>query len=466
MAKKYFITTAIDYIDDVMHIGHAYQKIVADVLARYHRLKGENVFFLTGVDEHGGKAEEAAKKAKASFKKWADKISQADKEEFKSLNIAYNRFIRTTDKDHQKTVLDFWQKVEKRGDLYLGKYTGIYCQGCESFITKKDLVANKCPYHPTKAPKKLTEKNYFFRWKKYEDFLKNHIRKNPEFIKPEVRRNEMISFLNQGLEDIPVSRPSVKWGLRVPDHPKHTIYVWFEALINYLTGAPKGFWPADLHILGKDNLRWHALLWPAMLKSTGYKLPKTVYAHDFFTFNGQKISKSLGNVIRPSALVEKFGTDGIRYYFIKYGPIARDVDLTLKKLKEVYNADLANGLGNLVARVAKLCEKSSITFPEKESHFYKNHQGKTSRLLDEYKFNEALTFLWTHLGKLDKEIDRTKPWTKKGKDLEKILKKLVVEIQQIATALEPFIPEASRKIQKQFKGPKIRSEKPLFPRLK
>jgi methionyl-tRNA synthetase len=465
MTKKFYVTTAIDYIDDVMHIGHAYQKIVADVVARYHRLQGEKVFFLTGVDEHGGKAEEAAKKASIGFKEWADKISKADKEQFKSLNISYDRFIRTTDKDHEKCVLEFWQKVDKKGDIYLGKYKGIYCQGCEGFITTKDLVDGKCPYHPTKTPKKLTEKNYFFRWSKYENFLRNYIKKNPEFIRPEPKRNEMLAFLSQGLEDIPISRPSVEWGIPVPGDPKHTIYVWFDALINYLSGAPKGFWPADLHLLGKDNLRWHALLWPAMLKSAGYKLPKTVYAHDFFTFNGQKISKSLGNVVRPTELVEKFGTDGVRYYFIKYGPISRDVDLTLEKLQEVYNADLANGLGNLVARVAKLCERSQITFSEKKIDFYKSHRGETSRLLDEYKFNEALIYIWNHIRRLDKEIDKTKPWEKKGKSLEEILKKLVDEIRQINGALKPFLPETAEKIEKQFKGPKIKSEKHLFPRI-
>jgi len=465
MANKYFITTAIDYIDDVMHIGHAYQKIVADVLARYHRLQGEKVFFLTGVDEHGGKAEEAAKKAGIDFKKWADKISQADKKQFKSLNVSYDRFIRTTDKDHEKTVIDFWRRVEKKGDIYLGKYTGIYCQGCEGFITPKDLVEGKCPYHPTKTPKKLTEKNYFFRWSKYKSFLKNHLRTHPEFVQPESRRNEMLAFLEQGLEDIPISRPSVEWGIPVPGHPEHTIYVWFEALINYLSGAPKGFWPADLHLLGKDNLRWHALLWPAMLKSAGYELPKTVYAHDFFTFNGQKISKSLGNVIRPTELVEKFGTDGVRYYFIKYGPISKDVDLTLEKLKEVYNADLANGLGNLVARMAALASRVNIKYQISNIKITNKKFKNYHKFLEKYQFSDALAFIWEKISQADKYVDSHHPWNLKGKELEKVLQPLVEEIQEIALLLNPFIPETAEKIQKQFAGPKIKSEKPLFPRL-
>ncbi len=463
MNKKFYITTAIDYIDDVMHIGHAYQKIVADVLARYHRLMGEKVFFLTGVDEHGGKAEEAAKKARVEFKEWADKISQANKKQLQSLNISFDRFIRTTDQNHEKTVVDFWRRVEKKGDIYLGKYVGIYCQGCEGFITKKDLVKGKCPYHPTKTPRRLTEKNYFFRWSKYEDFLKNLLKNHPEFVLPESRRNEMLAFLNQGLEDVPISRPSVKWGIPVPDDPDHTIYVWFDALINYISGAPKDFWPADLHLLGKDNLRWHTLLWPAMLKSAGLELPKTVYAHDFFTLNGQKISKSLGNIIRPTELVKKFGTDGVRYYFIKYGPIARDVDLTLEKLKEVYNADLANGLGNLVARVAKLCEIYKVHIGKSGSYkFY----PEISEILGKFRFEECLKNIWEKISNLDKYLDQNKPWEKSGINQTINWVNLIEGIREIAFNLQPFLPKTAEKIKKQFQGPKIKSEKPLFPRLK
>ena len=464
MKKKFYVTTAIDYIDDVMHIGHAYQKIVADVLARYHRLQGEEVFFLTGVDEHGGKAEEAAKKAGVGFKEWADKISKADKEQFKSLNISYDRFIRTTDKDHEKIAIEFWRRVKKKGDIYLGKYKGIYCQGCEAFITPKDLVDGKCPYHPTKIPKKLTEENYFFRWSKYEDFLRKNIKSDPKFVRPESKKNEMLAFLDQGLKDIPISRPSVEWGIPVPDNPKHTIYVWFDALINYISGAPKGFWPADLHLLGKDNLRWHALLWPAMLKSAGYELPKTVYAHDFFTFNGQKISKSLGNVVRPTELVEKFGTDGVRYYFIKYGPISRDVDLTLEKLKEVYNADLANGLGNLIARVATLASRTDIEYRKSNIKISDKKFKDYHRFLEKYQFSEALAFVWKKISQADKFIDVHQPWLLKGKELEKVIKPLVKEIQEIAFLIKPFLPETTEKIEKQFSG-KIKSAKPLFPRL-
>jgi len=452
MTKKFYITTAIDYIDDVVHIGHAYQKIVADVLARYHRLLGKKVFFLTGVDEHGGKAEKAAKKARIDFKKWADKISEVDKKELRLLNVSFDRFIRTTDKDHEKRVVEFWHRVEKNGDVYLGKYVGIYCEGCEGFITKKDLIKGKCPFHPAQEPVKLTEKNYFFRWSKYESFLKKHIKSHPEFLQPEARRNEMLSFLDRGLEDIPISRPSIKWGIKVPGDPKHTIYVWFDALINYLSGVPKGFWPADVHMLGKDNVRWHALFWPAMLKSAGYELPKTVYGHGFISLEGKKISKSLGNIIRPSELATKVGgADPIRYYLLKIKSLGADGDLSLNKLTEVYNADLANGLGNLVARVAKLCQKSGFDFKKGEKNqFY----PQVKKAFDSYRLDEALRFIWQkRIAGCDRIIDKEKPWLLKGKKLEAVLQKLVNEIRQIAFNIKPFLPEtADQNLQRREMG--------------
>lgn len=501
MKKKFYITTAIDYIDDVMHIGHAYQKIVADVLARYHRLLGEQVFFLTGSDEHGSKAEEGAKKAGLDCQEWADKISEANKKELASLNISFDRYIRTTDKDHQETVKNFWLKVQKKGDIYLGSYTGIYCDGCEGFITEKDLVNGRCPYHPSKTPRKLTEKNYFFRWSKYENFLRNYIKIYPEFILPESRRNEMLSFLDQGLEDIPVSRPSVKWGIPVPDNPKHTIYVWFDALINYISGAPKDFLPADLHLLGKDNVRWHALLWPAMLKSAGYKLPRTIYGHGFISLNGQKISKSLGNIIRPSQLVKKFGgPDSIRYYLLKVKSLAEDGDLSLEKLTEVYNSDLANGLGNLFARVATLSKKyfggrvPEAEDPYQEPRIELIQRGelvweKYYRSLESFRFDEALGAVWKLIQTGDKYLDETEPWIlakseQKGK-LAQVVYNLLESLHQVTWLIYPFMPQTAREIGKRLsleallvENPeaknadrpikpeaKVSVGKPLFPRI-
>src|SRR3989344_6618525 len=361
--NKYYVTTAIDYTNNVIHIGHAYQKILADVLARYHRQIGDKTFFLTGTDEHGTTNEQAAKAAGKDPQTFVDEISAKDREQIDSLNINYDRFIRTTDPDHKKLVKEFYLKVKKNGDIYKGVYKGLYCVGCESYKTDSEIIDGKCPLHPTRELQQIEEENYFFAWSKYEDFLRKLIKKNPGFVQPEARRNEMLAFLDQGLRDIAISRQKdkVSWGIPIPDDPEHVNYVWFDALINYVSGAPD-FWPADVHILGKDNVRWHALLWPAMLKSAGYKLPKTIYGHGFINLNGEKISKSRGNVIRPNELVKEFGVDGVRYYFIRFGPWVEDVDISVEHLREVYNADLANGLGNTVARIAKLAEKSGLEF--------------------------------------------------------------------------------------------------------
>ncbi len=478
MKNKFYITTAIDYINDIIHIGHGYQKIVADVLARYHRLLGDKVFFLTGVDEHGSKAETAAKNAGLETKDWCDKISQADEEQLRLLNISFGRFIRTSDTDHKEMVADFWRKVEKNGDIYLGEYTGIYCEGCEAFITEKDLVDGKCLFHPQLTLKKITEENYFFRWSKYKDFLKDYIKNHPKFVLPESRKNEMLNFLEE-IKDIPVSRPSVKWGIPVPGNPKHTIYVWFDALINYISGAPKGFWPADVHLLGKDNARWHSLLWPAMLKSAGYEFPKTVYVHGFISLNGQKISKSLGNIIRPSDLVKDFGADPIRYYLLKIKPLADDGDISVEKIKEVYNGDLANGIGNLFERVFTMIIDYQIDAAGNKKidanikEWLKETDKQYKFFMESYNLCEALKEVFAFASKLDKYIDDKKPWVmRKNNDaeLEAVLTSLFFGIEKIIEWLEPFMPakmtDAKNYVQK-IKSGKIGKEERLnlFPRI-
>lgn len=477
--SKYFVTTAIDYTDDVIHIGHAYQKIVADVYARYHRTLGDGTFFLTGVDSHGGKVENAAKEKGRDVADYADEIAEKDKEQQDSLNISYDRFIKTTDPDHIKIAQEFWQKVDKTGDIYLGDFTGLYCPGCEGYLTEKDLINGKCPYHKTSKVQTLTEKNYFFAWSKYEDFLRNHIKNNPNFILPETRRNEMLAFLDEGLRDIPISRPTVSWGIPVHGDTTQTTYVWFEALINYLTaGLQNGFWKENVeivHFLGKDNLRWHALLWPAMLKSADYRLPDTIYAHGFISLNGQKISKSLGNIIRPTELVEQFGADSVRYYLLKVKNLADDGDLSLEKLKEVYNSDLANGLGNLVARVAKLCEKSGLEFATKSLRSQEICSNpEYQKFFDDYRLNEALGFIWQKIAAADKYIDEKRPWEllsvgrldgETAGRLKKILNYLVEEIREIGELLTPFMPQTAEKIKAQFTGPKISPAPLLFPRI-
>src|SRR4030043_2105659 len=463
MNKKFYITTAIDYTNDVIHIGHSYQKILADALARYHRLVGDETYFLTGTDEHGQKVEKKAKDAGIDPKEFVDKIANLDKEKWKCLNISYDRFIRTTDPDHMKLAQEIYLKSKANGDIYLSKYEGLYCEGCEAYLSESDLINGRCQFHTDKEPIKIKEENYFFRLSKYQKFLDEYISKPPEFVVPDSKRNEVLSFVRSGLDDFSVSRQKLKWGIPVPDDPKHTIYVWFDALINYLTyGVENNRWPADVHVLGKDNQRFHAVYWPAMLKSAGYPLPKTILVHDFISLNGQKISKSLGNVILPSELVKQFGVDGVRYYFLRYGSLTNDVDISLEKIKGVYNADLANGLGNLVARVAKLCESNNIDSGGSDVH---NFDKSVSEAIDVFRVDWALEKIFKKTNSLDVQINQHELWKDTKKKVH-ILADIVEGIRQIAHDLKPFLPETAEKIEKQFASPSIRIEKQLFPRLK
>jgi methionyl-tRNA synthetase len=463
MSKKFFITTAIDYTNEVVHAGHSYQKILSDSLARYHRLIGDTTYFLTGTDEHGQKVEKSANEKGIGPQKFVDEIAKKDKEQWDILNISYDRFIRTTDEDHKKTAQEFFEKSLANGDIYLDKYDGLYCEGCEAYYEDKDLVDGHCPFHPTKEIQKISEENYFFRLSKYEDFLKKHIEKHPDFVQPENKRKEILSFIKSGLKDFSVSRQNVSWGIPVPGDEKQTIYVWFDALINYYTyGKDVGVWPADVHVLGKDNQRFHAIYWPAMLKSVDLPLPKTILVHDFFSLDGQKISKSLGNVILPSDLVDEFGVDGVRYYFLRYGPIVNDVDITLEKIREAYNADLANGLGNLVARVSALCEKVDKPFTISEI----KSDRHIDNAMERFRPDQALDKIWQHVRSTDQYLSVSKPWEKEGDELFEILSTAVSDIRIIGYYLAPFMPEAAKKINVQFGEEKIsKGKEPLFPRI-
>ena len=447
MAKKFYVTTAIDYVNAEPHIGHAYQKIVADALARWHKLLGDEVRFLTGTDEHGKKVQNAAKAAGKSPKEFVDETSKKFKEAWKALNVIPNRFIRTTDKDHIKVVKDFIEKCEKKGDIYKGTYEGNYCVNCEAYVTEKDLVDNECPYHPGKKIEKISEESYFFKLSKYQDFLLDLYKKHPEFVLPDSRRNEIINRVKDGLNDLSITRTSFDWGIPFPLDKKHVTYVWFDALINYYTGED-GYWPADVHILGKDNTWFHAVYWPAMLKSVGYKLPKTIFNHGFLTFNGQKISKSLGNVISPVVLVEKYGADSIRYYALRQFPFANgdDGDFSEEVLVRRHNDELANKLGNLVSRVSNLAEKNGIAKCENKL-LKKLKLKEIGKLIDNFEFDKALNLIFEFIDVCNEYVQSEKPWETKDK---KVLYELVDSIKAVAILLWPFIPSTSEKIAKGF----------------
>lgn len=475
MNKKFYITTPIYYVNDVPHVGHAYTTIAADVIARYHRLLGDKVFFLTGTDEHGAKVAEAAKKAGQKPKEFCDQVVERFIETWKNLNISNDYFIRTTDSDHEKIVQEIIQKVYERGYIYEGTYEGLYCVGCEKFLTEGDLVGGQCPLHPNRKPVKQRERNYFFKLSSFRKqlikALENKNDPNHYEILPEERKNEILGKLKQGLIDVSVSRAGVTWGIPLPWEKAQTIYVWVDALLNYYTATQfvknkEEFWPADLHLIGKDILWFHTVIWEALLLAAGLSLPRQVFAHGFFTINGQKISKSLGNVISPQELVEKFGVDGVRYLMLSEFPFGSDGDISLEKFKTRYNADLANGLGNLVARVARLAEQANLQFTINNLQLKKLKAEKFRQALEEYRFNEALAFIWEKIAQADRYVDQNEPWRLKGKALEKVLSHLVLGIWEIGVLLEPFLPETAEKIRKQFAGPEIKSGPPLFPRLR
>lgn len=470
MNKKFYITTPIYYVNDVPHIGHAYTTIAADVLARYHRLLDKKVFFLTGTDEHGAKVAEAAKEEGKKPKQFCDGIVSRFVDSWEKLNVSNDYFIRTTDPHHEKIVSQFLKKVYDNGFVYSGTYDGLYCVGCEKFLTESDLVGGKCPLHPNRKPVKQKEKNYFFKLSAFRDHLVSAIEdkkdKNHYQILPEERKNEILGKLKQGLGDVSISRAKVEWGIPLPWDSSQTTYVWIDALLNYYTAVnflenKKTFWPPEIQFVGKDILWFHAVIWEALLLAAKIPLPKAVFAHGFFTINGQKMSKSLGNTIAPEDLIKKFGVDGSRYLLLSEFPFGTDGDISLDKFNVRFNADLANGLGNLVARVAKLCEKGNFSFVPTKPTLCKRYQ----KYLKEYRLEKALERVWQLITQADQKINKEEVWEKEGKDLEKSLKSLVGTIRRISLHLEPFLPETAEKIQKQFKGPKIKAEKPLFPRL-
>jgi len=466
------------------HIGFAFESVQADIIARYHRFLGEDTFFLTGTDEHGTKVAKAAKEAGENPKEFVDEIAEKVKELKEVLNLSNDDFIRTTDqKRHWPAVKKVWLKLKESGDIYKKKYQAFYCSGCEAFITKKDLIDGKCAIHQTK-PEIVDEENYFFKLSKYAKAIEKAIEKDELKIIPETRKNEILSFIKQGLEDVSFSRPrgKLQWGIPVPDDENQTLYVWADALTNYISAIGyfeeteqfKTLWPADVHCIGKDIIRFHAIIWPGMLLSLGLLLPKIIFVHGFITVVGQKMSKSLGNVIDPFELVKKYGstsspqvgTDAVRYFLLREIPPFEDGDFTYEKFEARYNADLASGLGNLVARVITIAEKLPYELRIKPNYEFKKEIKKTWKnwheALDNFKFNESLISVWELISFCDRYVEKKRPWEKSEKQ-KSTIPNLQFAITEIAKLLEPFLPETSEKILKQIKTKKSEI---LFPRIK
>lgn len=470
--NKFYITTAIPYVNAAPHIGHALEFVQSDVMARYHRILGDETLFLCGGDENALKNVQAAEAAEVPIQEFVDLNTQSFFDLSKKLNIHFDVWQKGSDKKHHESSQKLWELCNKAGDIYKKLYKGLYCVGCEAFYTKGELNENgECFEHPGKKLEEVKEENYFFRLSKYQDRLLELIERDTYKIVPDFRKNEMLSFIKSGLQDFSVSRSNERtknWGVPVPGDDSQRQYVWFDALNIYQSGIGFGWdekkynkwWPADLHVIGKGIIRFHAIYWPAILLSAGLKLPKTLFVHEYFTVNGQKMSKTLGNVIDPQKLIEKYGADALRYYFLaKFSPFS-DGDFSEEKFRKVYNADLANGLGNLVARVARLCEQNNTNAAET----YKVWCADVKKGLSEYKFNDSLRAIWTLIAGTDKKINEDAPWQQDAEKLSKTLKDLVRRIQEIGYNLQLFLPETSDKITKQFSG-KIKSGEPLFPRL-